>query len=155
MSPTREATALPCHQLLRLVSRIQLQLRNIFSSDFNFFSANCFALLLDTEFTLLTVQLVPRVSWDCTRRAISDHHTHLLGHRIGPRVRQLQRRRTARISLAFTLLFHELSEFYWRSKRRLCTDLNCQLEFNSVNCQDSESRSYLFHSQQLIAACAS
>ena len=33
---------------------------------------------------------------------VTGRLTHLLGRRIGPRVRQLQRRRTARLSLSFT-----------------------------------------------------
>jgi hypothetical protein len=41
-------------------------------------------------------------------RVITDHLTHLLGHRIGPRVRQLQRRQAARLSLAFALMFHRV-----------------------------------------------
>ena len=55
---------------------------------------------------ILTVQFVPtsgeEKAWEFAGRVTSGRLTHLLGHRIGPRVRQLQRRRTARLSLAFT-----------------------------------------------------
>jgi len=42
-------------------------------------------------------------AWEFTERVITDRLTHLLGHRIGPRVRQLQHRRAARLSLTCTL----------------------------------------------------
>ena len=41
------------------------------------------------------------VSWEFARRVVTDHPNALPGRRIGPRVGQLQRRRTARVSLTF------------------------------------------------------
>ena len=38
---------------------------------------------LNLSIALLTVQLVPRWSWEFAKRDTSDHLTHLLGHRIG------------------------------------------------------------------------
>ena len=42
-------------------------------------------------------------AWEFAGRVTSGRLTHLLGHRIGPRVRQLQHRRAARVSLTCTL----------------------------------------------------
>ena len=58
------------------------------SSFFSYFFLSLFL-----SFAILTVQLVLR---DFAKRIITGHHTHLPGHRISPRVRQLHRRLTER-----------------------------------------------------------